>query len=122
MLSADGCRQRRQRLWQLLDPKPDNDHLRLSHPIPLMYLANFYVDPFSLGGGFGGYLLLRNDGHAKLLHDSRLPKSVNEALVEEREVVTWYDGQSPAHCPRELALLGAVNPSHTGLRIHDRPG
>src|SRR5207247_194415 len=32
------------------------------------------------------------------------------------------DGQSPAHGPRQLAVLAEVNPSHSGLRIHDRPG
>jgi hypothetical protein len=122
MLTADGCRQRRQRLWNRLDPPPDSDHLRLSDPIHLAYLANFFVDPFSLGAGFGGYLLLRKDGHAKLLHDDRLPKSVTEAHVEERIVVPWYSGQAPARGPRQLALLQTVNPSHDGLRIHDRPG
>jgi Xaa-Pro dipeptidase len=122
MLTAEGCRQRRQRLWQQLDPTPDNDHLRLHDPLHLMYLANFAVDPFSLGGDYGGYLLLRNDGQAKLLHDNRLPKSVEDAHVEERMVVPWYDGQSPAHGPRRLALLQGVNPAQSGLRIHDQPG
>ncbi len=122
MLSAEGCGERRRRLWERLDPKPESDHLRLAHPIHLMYLANFSVDPFSLGAGFGGILLVRKDGHAKLLHDNRLPRSVEQAHVEEREVVPWYDGQSPGRGPRELALLGAVNPAHGGLRFHDRPG
>ena len=122
MLTAEGCRRRRERLWQRLDPKPDSDHLRLADPIHLMYLANFHVDPFSLGGGFGGYLLLRNDGRAKLLHDNRLPESASEAHVEERIVVPWYDGQSPARGPRQLAPLAEVNPAHAGLRVHDRPG
>jgi methionine aminopeptidase len=122
MLTAEGCRQRRLRLWDRLDPKPDSDHLRLADPTHLMYLANFHVDPFSLGAGFGGVLLLRRDGRAKLLHDDRLPDSVKQAHVEERVVVPWYDGQSPARCPRQLALLGEVNPAHSGLRIHDRPG
>jgi Xaa-Pro aminopeptidase len=87
-----------------------------------MYLANFHVDPFSLGAGFGGYLLVRKDGQAKLLHDNRLPKSVEQAHVEEREVVNWYDSQSPGRGPRQLALLTHVNPARAGLRIHDRPG
>ena len=73
MLSAEGCRQRRLRLWQALDPKPDSDHLRLGDPMHLVYLANFFVDPFSLGAGFGGYLLLRKDGHATVIYDNRLP-------------------------------------------------
>jgi Xaa-Pro dipeptidase len=122
MLTAEGCRRRRQRFWQHLDPKPDGDHLRLSDPLNLIYLANFYVDPFSLGADFGGVLLVRKDGQAKLLYDNRLPKSVEQAHVEERVVVPWYDGQSPARGPRQLALLGAVNPAHAGLRVHDRPG
>jgi hypothetical protein len=122
MLTAEGCRQRRLRLWERLDPKPEGDHLRLHDPLHLMYLANFHVDPFSLGGGFGGVLLLRRDGQAKLLHDDRLPKSVAEAHVEERVVVPWYDGQSPGQGPRQLALLQGVNPAHAGLRIHDRIG
>jgi hypothetical protein len=122
MLTAEGCKQRRQRLWERLDPKPDNDHLRLHDPLHLTYLANFSVDPFSLGAGFGGYLMLRKDGHAKLLHDNRLPKSADDAHVEESKIVPWYDGQSPGHGPRQLALLQGVNPAHTGLRIHDQPG
>ncbi|MHB1426098.1 MAG: M24 family metallopeptidase [Gemmataceae bacterium] len=122
MLTAEGCRQRRQRLWSRLDPPPDSDHLRLNDPIHLTYLANFHVDPFSLGAGFGGYLLLRKDGQAKLLHDDRMPQSVKEAHVEERTVVPWYNGPAPGHGPRQLALLQTVNPSFDGLRIHDRPG
>jgi peptidase M24-like protein len=122
MLTAEGCRRRRERLWRQLDPKPESEHLRLADPIHLMYLANFHVDPFSLGGGFGGYLLLRNDGRAKLLHDNRLPESVSEAQVEEQIVVPWYDSQSPARGPRQLATLQEVNPAHAGLRVHDRPG
>lgn len=71
MLTAEGCLQRRRRLWQRLDPPPESDHLILSDPIHLAYLANFWVDPISLGAGFPGYLLLRKDGHAKLLHEDR---------------------------------------------------
>jgi hypothetical protein len=123
MLTAEGCRARRERLWQQLDPPADGDHLRLTDPIHLAYLANFWVDPFSLGAGFGGCLLLRKDGHAKLLHDNRIPSwSAEQAQVEERISVPWYDGQSPGRGPRQLVLLGTVNPSHAGLRIHDRPG
>jgi len=122
MLTAQGCRQRRERLWQRLDPRPDADYLLLSDPIHLMYLANFHVDPFSLGAGFRGCLLVRQDGHAKLIYDNRLPRSVEQAHVEERRVVPWYDSQSPGHGPRQLALLDSVNPHGSGLRVHDRPG
>lgn len=122
MLTPDGCRQRRERLWHRLDPKPAADYLLLADPIHLIYLANFFVDPFSLGAGFRGYLLLRGDGHTKLIHDNRLPKSVEQAYVNEREVVQWYDGQSPGRGPRQLAPLETVNPRGAGVRIHDRIG
>jgi Xaa-Pro dipeptidase len=122
MLTAEGCRQRRLRLLERLEPATEGDHLRLSDPIHLMYLANFHVDPFSLGAGFGGVLLLRKDGHAKLLHDNRLPKTAEQAYVEEQVSVPWYDGHTPGHGPRQLALLQGVNPTQAGLRIHDRPG
>jgi Xaa-Pro dipeptidase len=123
MLSAQGCRQRRRRLWDRLDPTPDIDHLRLTDPIHLAYLAGFAVDPFSLGGGFGGMLLLRRDGSARLLHDDRLPASAQDCHVEEHVVVPWYDAQSPARGPRQLVMLwGEVNPVGPGVRVHDRPG
>jgi Xaa-Pro aminopeptidase len=122
MLTPEGCLRRRQRLWDRLDPKPDSDHLRLSDPIHLVYLANFCVDPVSLNAGFGGTLLLRRDGRAKLLYDTRLTAAANRAHVEDRAAVVWYDGQSPGRGPRQLALLQDVNPAHEGLRIHDRPG
>ncbi len=126
MLTADGCRQRRQRLLQRLQ----TDHpealtggrLVLGDPLHLMYLANFFVDPFSLGGGFGGLLVLRPDGHATLIHDDRLPQSVDQARADERRVVRWYDGQAPGHGPRQLALLQAFPQGDAGLRIHDRLG
>jgi hypothetical protein len=119
MLSAEGCRQRRQRFWQRLDPPPEGDQLLLADPLHLMYLANFFVDPFSLGAGFGGYLMLRRDGHTTLIHDNRLPKSVEAAHVDERLVVPWYDGQAPGRGPRRLALLEALRPGGGGFRIQD---
>jgi Xaa-Pro aminopeptidase len=57
-----------------------------------------------------------------LIHDNRLPHSVEQAHVDERRVVPWYDGQSPGHGPRQLAPLEGVNPRGHGLRVHDRLG
>jgi methionine aminopeptidase len=122
MLTAEGCRQRRQRLWHRLDPRPEGDHLRLADPLHLNYLAGFYVDPISLNAGFGGVLILREDGHTRLLCDDRLKGVAAAAHVDERTIVPWYDGQSPGRGPRQLALLSGGNPAHGGMRIHDRPG
>jgi Xaa-Pro dipeptidase len=122
MLTAEGCRRRRERLWAKLDPPPESDYLLLSDPLHLVYFANYWVDPISLGAGFPGYLIVRKDGHAKLLCENRAPKSTLSAHVDERRNIPWYDGQTPGHGPRQLAVLSEVNPMRGGLRVHDRPG
>src|SRR4051794_23558527 len=122
MLTAEGCRRRRERLWAKLDPPPETDYLLLSDPIHLVYFANFWVDPISHGAGYLGYLLIRKDGHGKLLHDNKMPKSTQLAHADENRSITWYDGQAPARCPRQLAVMSEVNPMRSGLRVHDRPG
>jgi Xaa-Pro dipeptidase len=120
MLTAEGCRERRKRLWQELGDRA-GDRLLLGDPLHLMYLANFHVDPFSLGGDYGGLLELRRDGNCTLWYESRLPHSVDEAHADKREVVKWYDGQSPGKGPRRLALIRAVS-SNGEFRVHDHPG
>src|SRR5437899_10509640 len=116
MLTAEGCRRRRKRLWEQLDPPPEADYLLLADPVHLVYLANFWVDPFSLGAGFRGYLLVRRDGHAKLIHDNRLRQSVEQAHVDDRRVALWYDGQAPARGPRQLAAWESGTPPGSGRR------
>ena len=113
MLTAEGCRQRRIRLWERLDPKPPSDHLRLGDAIHLAYLANFHVDPISLGAGFGGSFFAA--GRSRDV-DSRkpVPNRLEEAHVDERKVVNWYDSQAPASGPRQLAVLDRVNPAGSG--------
>src|SRR5436190_10628580 len=117
MLTADGCRARRKRLWAAIRGALDAPALVLADPNHLRYLANFHVDPFSLGADFGGLLVIRPDGHATLYHDSRLPDSVQAAHVDKLEIVPWYDGQTPGRCPRRLALHDAL--VGNGGRIHD---
>jgi Xaa-Pro dipeptidase len=114
MLTAEGCRARRERLLNRLRPAGP---LVLGDPIHLRYLANFHVDPFSLGGDFGGLLVLRPDGGTTLFHDDRLPATVKQAAADEIKVVPWYDGQSPGRGPRRLALHDALF-LHGG-RVHD---
>jgi Xaa-Pro aminopeptidase len=117
MLTADGCHARRKRLCAELWGTANVPALVLADPIHLRYLANFHVDPFSLGADFGGLLVVRPDAQATLYHDRRLPESVQAAHVDQREIVPWYDGQSPGCGPRRLALRDAVEAN--GGRIHD---
>ena len=69
-----------------------------------------------MGADFGGVLELHRDGRAILWHDNRLPKSVEEAHVDERKVVPWYDGQSPGRGPRRLAVADAIVEWARGLK------
>ena len=122
MLTAEGCLARRQRFWQQLDPPPDSDHLHLADPLHLTYLANFWVDPFSLGAGFGGFLLGAQRWPrqtAARQPSASVGRSGSRRGSHGGAVVRW-PGARPR--PAQLALLGSVNPSHAGLRIHDRPG
>src|SRR5579871_6854319 len=121
MLTAERCRERRQRLWQQLGKSIGGDRLLLGDPLHLMYLANFFVDPFSLGGDYGGLLEVRRDGTATLWHENRLPQSVKEAHVDETKVVAWYDGKSPATGARRLSLIKEISPTGE-FRVSDRPG
>lgn len=121
MLSADACRRRRQRFLEKIRPNLGGESLLLGDPIHLMYLANFFVTPFSLGGGFGGLLRLEPDGETTLFHDNRLPHTVHQAHVDERRVIDWYDGESPPRVPRQLALVEALEAIGQPTRVHDRP-
>jgi Xaa-Pro aminopeptidase len=117
MLTAEGCSQRRNRLLDALRGRLDVPEFVLADPVHLRYLANFFVDPFSLGADYGGLLVIGRDGRATLYHDNRLPPTVQSAHVDRREIVPWYDGQSPGRGPRRLALKPILD-AHGG-RIHD---
>jgi Xaa-Pro aminopeptidase len=114
MLSAEGCRARRQRLMRRLGAAQS---VVLADPLHLRYFANFSVDPISSSADFGGLLVIGADGHATLYHDHKLPKSVELAHVDERKPVSWYTGQEPETAPRRLVLRPALQ-EHGG-RIHD---
>jgi Xaa-Pro aminopeptidase len=113
MPTADGCRERRRRFLDVLQPR---EPILLADPIHLRYLANFHIEPFSLGADYGGILGIAPDGGTILYHDNRLPKSVEAAYVDERTAAEWYDGQSPGRGARGMILRRAL----TGVEI--RPG
>ena len=117
MISAAGCRARRERLLAAkLTPGP----VILADPLSLRYFANAHADPFSLGADYLGLLVIEPTGRATLVHDSRAPKSVELAHVDERTPVVWYDGKSAGKGSRRLLLADALK-QHGG-RVHDAPG
>ena len=117
MLTAEGCRDRRKRFLDAL--QSSEDVIVLADPIHLRYLANFYVDPFSYAGDFGGLLVLEKSGRATLFHDNRMPKTAEQAHADDRQVLPWYDGQSPEKAPRRLVLRPVLE--RFGGRVHDAP-
>jgi Xaa-Pro aminopeptidase len=116
MLTADGCRSRVSRLLAAVRPAGP---LLLGDPIHLRYFANCYIDPFSLGGDFGGFLKVEPDGTTTLYHDHRAPKSVEAAFADQRVPVKWYDGQSPGQGPRRMILRDVVELAGTNWHVHD---
>ena len=116
MPTAEGCRGRVAEFVNRLRPAAP---ILLCDPLHLCYFANAYWDPFSLGAGFGGYLLIEPDGRTKLVYDSRAPKSVEAAFADEKVVAKWYDGRTPGHGPRGLMLRESLAALGTGGRIHD---
>lgn len=113
MLTADGCRARRQRFL---------DRLKLAHPVVLAdplhlrYFANLYVDGVSSSADFGGVLVVQPDGRTALYHDSKLP-GVGAAFADEKKALPWYTGQEPETAGRRILLRAAVQ--ENGGRVHD---
>ncbi len=117
MSNALGCSARRQELMNRLGVQHP---LLLADPLNLRYLANAYVDPFSYGADFGGFLIVHPDGKAKLIHDSRLPKSfAANAHVDDIIAVPWYDGKSAGVGNRRTSLQSYLSKSGSENRIHD---
>ena len=114
MITATGCQSRRERFLERLKPEGP---IVLADPSHLRYFANFHVEAMSLGADFGGLLVLQPDGRTLLIHDNRLPKSVEAAHVDERTPIHWYDGQTPGVGPRGLILYEAL--LAVGGHIHD---
>lgn len=116
MLTAAGCAARVSRLLAAVRPA---EPLLLGDPLHLRYFANWYVDPFSLGADFGGFLKIDPDGKTTLYYDHRTAKSVDLAFASERVGVKWYDGQTPGQGPRRMILRDVVELAGTRWHVHD---
>ena len=118
MLTADGCRNRRARLWSALEEKPD--WILLSEPRHLMYFASFYASPFIFRTqNAAALLILGADGSSTLITDNMLKAYAAKAHVDERIAADWYTGDASAP-ERQSVLVGAsldAMRSHNGTRI-----
>ena len=102
MLTKEGCKTRRDRLWHRLNPKPDA--LIIADPQHLMYFANYYQSPFVFRSNDGGaILILTPDGKATLVADNLLEGFTKEAHVDEAITPVWY--RSVESAPHREAFL-----------------
>lgn len=91
MLTADGCRERRARLWAALSERPE--WIVLSEPRHLMHFANFYAPPFIFRTqNASALLILGADGSSLLTTDNMLRLFAEKAHVDERVTAKWYTG------------------------------
>lgn len=105
MLTANGCRERRARLWAALEEKPD--WILLSEPRHLMYFANFYATPFIFRTqNASALLVLGPDGASTLITDNMLKTFADKAHVDDCIVVEWYNGVASAP-ERQTVLVNA---------------
>ena len=118
MLDRTLCLKRRQAFLASMDnPKSP---LVLADPAHLTWLSGFYVDPFSLGSGFGGILVINPDASCVIFYDTRLPDSVSLCVADDIVAVNWYDGITHPKTTRALSLLPEVEKRFPGAFIHDR--
>lgn len=106
MLTEEGCRARRRRLWEAVDD--DIEWLLVADTRHVQYLANFWVQPLSFSGGERGLLLLEREGRATLMGDNfALRSAAHEPYIDREVVETWYDHKHSV-VNRDQALFAAL--------------
>jgi Xaa-Pro aminopeptidase len=91
MLTEQGCKQRRRRLWESLSE--DIEWVLIADPRHVHYFANYWINPLSFSTSERGLLLLERDGNATLFEDNFTGKSLNPTKPHVDRIVTesWYD-------------------------------
>jgi Xaa-Pro aminopeptidase len=101
MLTAQGSKLRRDRLWRALPS--ECDLLLVADPSHLIYLAAFVPSPFVFRTSESGALLIIEPDRATLVGDDMLGPFLDRAFVDEIVAPTWYDGNHSA--PHRLRQL-----------------
>ena len=90
MLTAQGCRLRRERLWKVLSG--EIEWVLIADPRHVHYFANFWINPFSFSAGERAFLVLDRTGKATLICDNFARRSApSESFVDDEIVGKWYD-------------------------------
>lgn len=89
MLTEQGCRARRERLWK--ETPGDVGWIIVTEPRHLMYFANFRASPFVFNSqGAGAALILGRDGSAVLVADNVQEPFTKETFATEKVSPLWY--------------------------------
>ena len=91
MLTAEGCANRRKRLWNHL-PKPC-DVLVVADPASLVYFANYVPSPFVFRTNESGAILVMQPDKATLVGDDMIGPFLNRSHIDEIVAPSWYDGK-----------------------------
>src|SRR5687768_3393009 len=111
MLTANGCRDRRARLWSALEQKPE--WILLSEPRHLMYFANFYASPFTFRTqNASALLVLGADGTSALIADNMLRVYADKAHVDDRIAAEWYNGAASAPTRQSVLVRAGTDAMH----------
>lgn len=106
MLTAAGCKARRQRLWQSLTSQPSC--ILLTETKHLAALANYWQAPFTFRTNeAGAALILTATGQAILIGDNLLEPFLAHAHVDEVVAPVWYKSVSSPP-PRPAFLIDTV--------------
>lgn len=90
MLSEEGCKRRRARLWEIV-PK-EVSWLVVADPRHVNYLAGFWINPVSFSFGERAILLLERDGRGALACDNfASDSSIGKPFADQVVVGPWYD-------------------------------
>ncbi|HEY64448.1 MAG TPA: aminopeptidase P family protein [Caldilineae bacterium] len=93
MLTAEGCRGRRARLWESVGS--DVDLILIATPWHIHYLANFYVSPNTLNVPSTSFLILERSGGTLLFADNWAARTAQDAWVDGLITFNWYNGRGP---------------------------
>ena len=89
MLTEQGCRARRERLWK--ETKGALAWIVVTEPRHLMYFANFRASPFVLNSQeAGAALILGRDGSAILVADNVQESFSTAAFADDKISPLWY--------------------------------
>lgn len=127
MLTSEGCRARRSRLWKALPSTCDL--LIVSDPQHLIYFGAYEQSPFVFRSNDAGAFLGLLPDQATLVADNLLQPFCDIAQVDAVELPTWYNGKTSApHREANLAramvewvLRAAPNAKRIGIEFATLP-